>query len=301
MPEKKILKARCKKYNKFYAIELRQVSSEWKATDFISVEESTYNLLKSEVKQDKFVVADNLKKCNVCNSSLVSGCDCAQKHSPCNKADYNFQCIHCNNLEIDYSHAKKTGGYKDGDTIILEQGQEVKLSFNDESLTKLYLGGGWDEKKFGRDIDVDFSAVLSNGQDYETVYFSHKVSNDNSILHHGDNLTGRDIPNHDDENISIDLTLVNPKFDRIILVLNIYECVSRLQSFMTVKNLFVRIYDPVSKNVLVEYRLSKNYGLATALIIGKVYKVDGEWYFKAIGESSHAKTIHSLASSVKDL
>ena len=44
MPEKKILKARCKKYNKFYAIELRQVSSEWKATDFISVDESTYNL-----------------------------------------------------------------------------------------------------------------------------------------------------------------------------------------------------------------------------------------------------------------
>ena len=219
MAEKKILKAKCKKYNKLYAIELRNVSGEWKATDFISVNEQTYNLLKSEIKQDKFVTAPNLQKCTTCNSNKVSGCRCAQTHSACNKANYNYQCIHCENLEIDYSAAKKTGNYKDGDTIILEQGQEVKLCFNNESLTKLYLGGGWDEKRvFGKDIDVDFSAIMSNGSEYESVYFGHKISLDTSILHHGDNLTGRDIPNADDENISIDLTKVNPKYDRIILV-----------------------------------------------------------------------------------
>jgi len=301
MIEKKFIKAYCNKYNKYYGIELRKYSGVWKATDFINLSADEFKLLTSEIKQESFETAPNLQVCNKCKSNKIGYCHCAPKYSKCNKGQYNYQCIHCENLKIDYSSATRVGGYKDGDTIVLAQGQEVKLSFNNEALTKLYVGVGWDMSNNYNNIDIDSSVIETNGQLIETTYFGHLTSLDDSIHHHGDNLTGEDIPNADDENITIKLDKVKEIYNQLYIVLNIYKCDERNQTFGKINNLFIKIYDPVTKKTLIRYNLDGNYSRYTALIIGKVYKEEGEWNFKALGKPSTAKTIRELENEIKKI
>ncbi len=57
----------------------------------------------------------------------------------------------------------------------------------------------------------------------------------------GDNLTGAG--EGDDEQIVVDLARVPAEYDRIVLVVNIYQAVQRRQHFGMIQNAFIRIVD----------------------------------------------------------
>ena len=65
--------------------------------------------------------------------------------------------------------------------------------------------------------------------------------------------------------------------------------------------LYIKLYDPDSGSVLVEYRVKGNFYNDTALIIGMAYRKDGSWFFKAIGKGSKASTVSKLADECFDL
>lgn len=77
--------------------------------------------------------------------------------------------------------------------------------------------------------------------------------------HHSDNLTGIDIPNADDENISVYLGKTPAFRDRLVFLLNIYKYIERNQTFGRINNLYIRLYDPDSKKTLVDYSVTGNY------------------------------------------
>lgn len=87
-------------------------------------------------------------------------------------------------------------------------------------------------------------------------------------------------------NISVYLNKVSSNSNRLVFVLNIYKCDERGQTFEGIRSLYIKLYDPDSKNVLVEYRVTGNFSLDTALIIGMAYRKAGSWVFKAIGRGS---------------
>ena len=110
----------------------------------------------------------------------------------------------------------------------------------------------------------------------------------------GDNLTGAG--DGDDEQIVIDLAHVPAEYDRIVLVVNIYQAVQRRQNFGMIENAFIRIVDARSNQELCKYNLTENYTGMTAMIFGEVYRHNGEWKFNAIGQGTTDPGLGELVS-----
>lgn len=110
----------------------------------------------------------------------------------------------------------------------------------------------------------------------------------------GDNLTGAG--DGDDEQIVVDLERIPAQYDRIVLVVNIYQADKRKQHFGMIQNAFIRIVDSRNNQELCKYNLSDNYDGMTAMIFGEVYRHNGEWKFNAIGSGTQDVQLGQLAN-----
>lgn len=186
--------------------------------------------------------------------------------------------------------------------VNLVKGQKVDLTKGNASLKALIVGLGWDASNGGKSIDCDASALMlgENGKlpsSKSIIYFGHKKSKCKSVVHQGDNLTGAGAG--DDEQIFIDLTMVPEDISKIVFVVNIYHCASKKQHFGMIKNAYIRIMDKSANSELVKFNLSNDYNNMTSLIMGEVYRNNGEWKFSAIGEGSTATSITELSARYK--
>lgn len=191
-------------------------------------------------------------------------------------------------------------------SISLQKGQKVSLSKDNAGLSKVVVGLGWDEVKRKRGlfapkpqaIDCDASALLlQNGHlvhKDDIVYFGNLRHSSGTVQHMGDNLTGAG--DGDDEQIVIDLSKIPAQYDRIILVVNIYQAVQRNQHFGLIENAFIRLVDGKTNREMCKYNLTENYADMTAMIFGEVYRYNGEWKFNAIGQATKDTGLGELAS-----
>ena len=97
----------------------------------------------------------------------------------------------------------------------------------------------------------------------------------------GDNRTGAG--EGDDEQITVDLTLVPANITRIAFTATIYEAEARRQNFGQVNNAYIRIYDETTGAELLRYDLGEDFSIETAVVFGELYKNGTEWKFNAIG------------------
>ena len=178
--------------------------------------------------------------------------------------------------------------------VSLQKGQKVSLTKDNAGLSRVVIGLGWDEVQQKRgffapkpqEIDCDASAFLLadgklRGVD-DIVYFGNLRHKSGTVQHMGDNLTGAG--DGDDEQIVVELDRVPAEYDRIVLVVNIYQADKRKQHFGMIQNAFIRIVDSRNNQELCKYNLSDNYDGMTAMIFGEVYRHNGEWKFNAIGQ-----------------
>ena len=84
-------------------------------------------------------------------------------------------------------------------------------------------------------------------------------------------------------------------YDRIVIVVNIYQARQRRQDFGIIKNAFIRIVDARTNRELCKYNLSENYEGMTAMIFGEIYRRDKEWKFNAIGQGTQDPSLSELA------
>ena len=97
----------------------------------------------------------------------------------------------------------------------------------------------------------------------------------------GDNLTGEG--EGDDEQIEVKLTDVPANVERIAFTVTIYEAEARRQNFGQVSNAYIRIVDADTNQELIRYDLGEDFSIETAVVVGELYKHNGEWKFNAIG------------------
>lgn len=194
-------------------------------------------------------------------------------------------------------------------SVSLQKGQKVSLSKGNDGLNKVIVGLGWDEVQqssglfgalFGGNqpaIDCDASALLlKNGKltdRKDIIYFGNLKHRSGAINHMGDNLTGAG--DGDDEQIVINLAQVPAEYDRIVMVVNIYQAVQRRQSFGQIRNAFIRIVDGRNGQEMCKFNLTENYTGMTAMIFGEVYRNNGEWKFNAIGQGTTDPGLLDLA------
>ncbi len=189
--------------------------------------------------------------------------------------------------------------------ISLQKGQKVNLSKEKGGLTKVLIGLGWDEVKRERKsffapkpvpIDCDASALLlQNGKlkdKSDLVYFGNLGHKSGCIQHMGDNLTGAG--EGDDEQIVVNLEQLPEVYDRIVIVVNIYQAFQRNQHFGLIQNAFMHLYDGKTNQDLCRFDLTESYAGMTAVIFGEIYRYNGEWKFNAIGQGTKDTSLGEL-------
>lgn len=181
--------------------------------------------------------------------------------------------------------------------INLTKGQSIVLSKSEYDLSRVTMALGWDVAQvkkglFGRssgaNFDLDAYALLlgDNGKlkqyKEDVIYYSHLESNDKTVVHSGDNLTGAG--EGDDEQIFVKLNSLPAQYHKIILGVNIYNGKERKQHFGMVENAYVRAVDAAGKEI-ARYRLSNDpsYEGKLNMLMGEVYREGSEWKFKALG------------------
>jgi len=173
-------------------------------------------------------------------------------------------------------------------SINLSKGQKVDLTKGNPKLNNIMVGLGWDVNAFdsGADFDLDASAYMLGDDskcpsDKEFVFYSNLVHPSNSVKHMGDNLTGEG--DGDDEQIQIDLNKIPANITKVAFTVTIYDAEVRRQNFGQVSNSYIRIVDETTNKELLRYDLGEDFSIETAVVVGELYRNNGEWKFNAIG------------------
>ena len=174
--------------------------------------------------------------------------------------------------------------------VNLSKGQRVSL---DKGMTMALVGLGWDVNQYdgGADFDLDASAFLlgANGKvrkDEDFIFYGNLDSQDGSVHHTGDNLTGGG--EGDDEVLTIDFTKVPADVDKIAITVTIYEAQVRKQNFGQVSNAYVRVArmanaQDMQGTEVLRFDLMEEFSVETALVVCEIYRHNGEWKFNAVG------------------
>ena len=204
--------------------------------------------------------------------------------------------------------------------IRLEKGQRINLEKSGGSkLTQFCVGCNWGAIKAPRlggvlgsktvDVDLDLSCILSNaeGKMRDHIYsplFNPKTlaqfdlppgkldSFDRALHHSGDDRTGDTGGDDglDNEIITVDLNRVRPEIEQIFFFLNIYNKRGENWDFSQIPYATIRMYEGTPskvQTVFAQYDVaaSPEYKGKHALIMGKLYRRNGEWKFAAIGDA----------------
>ncbi|MFS2157840.1 TerD family protein [Pseudomonas sp. Pseusp122] len=184
--------------------------------------------------------------------------------------------------------------------LSLQKGANLSLSKTDPSLSKLLIGLGWDPRATdGTEFDLDASAFLlgSSGKvrsDADFIFYNQLKSADGSIEHTGDNRTGAG--DGDDELLKVDLSRVPADIDKVVFTVTIHEADARKQNFGQVGGAFIRIVNEVTGAEVVRYDLAEDASTETAMIFAELYRNNGEWKFRAIGQG-YAGGLKAVANS----
>lgn len=173
-------------------------------------------------------------------------------------------------------------------SVSLSKGGNVSLSKSAPGLTELIVGLGWDARSTdGSEFDLDGSAFLltSTGKvrsDSDFIFYNNLISIDRSVEHTGDNRTGEG--DGDDESIIVHLNKLPTNIDKIAITVTIHDAESRKQSFGQVSNAFIRCVNSTDGKEIARFDLTEDMSTETAMIFGEIYRHNGEWKFRAVGQ-----------------
>lgn len=195
--------------------------------------------------------------------------------------------------------------------VSLQKGQRISLEKDGGGqLTKMCVGVNWgaiDKKGFfgGKKkvaVDLDASCVVfdANKNSLETIYFGNLRGQ--GINHSGDDLTG-DMDGDDgldNEVIMVDLSQVNENADQIVFVLNSF----RGQDFKDIPFASIRLYEGTAErvdNVFAKYDIANDpkFAGSVSMVMGKLYKKDGQWKFTAIGDTTQDRKLEHTLQTVQ--
>ena len=206
--------------------------------------------------------------------------------------------------------------------IKLEKGQRINLEKETGAkLTNFCVGCNWvaiiKKTFFGLstsvvDVDLDLSCMMfdANGNVVDHIWsplyqFNGKLpqgkldSNDRALHHTGDDLTGDQNGDDglDNEIITVDLNRVSYNVNSIVFFLNIYNNNEYSGDFSGIPYASIRMFEGTPerppKQVFAQYNVATKTECVgkRALVMGKLYRRNGEWKFAAIGDAFEDRTI----------
>jgi tellurium resistance protein TerZ len=206
----------------------------------------------------------------------------------------------------------------------LKKGDRLNLLKSDgRRLEQLCIGINWgvivNKSFFGlftdkKTVDLDASVAVFDEKSklLDLIYFGKRkrtvngkpmiISDDNAIIHSGDDLTGDKNGNdgRDNEVITIDLSQINPNARQIVFMLNSYK----QQDFETIPYSHIRIFEGTPQqpqNVLATFNVSyePQFVDKVAMLMGKLRVENGTWRFEAMGEPTRDRHIDDTVRTVQ--
>lgn len=175
-----------------------------------------------------------------------------------------------------------------GGVINLSKGAKVNLSKEAPGLKKIMFGLGWDCNKYsgGDDFDLDASCFLVNAMGRTTadgfIFYNNLMGPNKCVIHQGDNRTGEG--EGDDEQIYIDLDLIPENIEKIAITVTIDAADQRHQNFGMVSNAYCRLVNTDTDKEEIRFNLGEEFSVETAIVVGEVYRHNGDWKFNAVGQ-----------------
>lgn len=184
--------------------------------------------------------------------------------------------------------------------ISLQKGGNISLSKTTPNLKNVTIGLGWDARSTsGDDFDLDASIFMvgANGKvrsDSDFIFYGQLRSACGSVEHTGDNRTGD--ADGDDEAINVVLDKVPSDITRLVVAVTIHEADARRQNFGMVHNAYIRVINSDNDVELARFDLTEDASVETAMIFGEVYRHNGEWKLRAVGQG-YTGGLHAMAIS----
>jgi tellurium resistance protein TerZ len=209
-------------------------------------------------------------------------------------------------------------------SINLKKGQKIDLTKSSgESLSNFCVGVNWGafevakpgflgfgSKMVVEDCDLDLSCVMTDtgGEMVDALYspeyngwlrknnfpLGKLESLDKALRHSGDDRQG-DVGGDDgldNEVISVDLNRVDTRVDKIYFFLNIYLNEGQSYDFSDIPFAKIRMYEGTPSKVqsvhaTFDVVTDSTFKEKKALILGKLYRKNGQWKFDAMGDSTN--------------
>ncbi len=216
-------------------------------------------------------------------------------------------------------------------------GAIIERRYKEVVVNEGFLGFGRKTEKLQYDhvvdVDLDLSCLLfdAEGKPIDHIYSPAYRFGDNNIglpngkldtfdraLHHtGDDRIGDENGDDglDNEIILVDLTKINPNVNSIVFFLNVYNNEVYSGDFSGVPYAYIRMFEPIMgveqgkqvvkgvKENFAQYDVSTRTDCVgmRGLVLGKLYRRNGEWKFNAIGDAFPDKSIvATIVRVIKD-
>lgn len=156
----------------------------------------------------------------------------------------------------------------------IQRGQKVKL----ENITQLECFVRWSTPKKQMELDIS-SFLLQAGnrceKDEHFIFYGQPNSPDKSVSYAKQTSL--------DGSITIQLNAVPETIEKIAIALTIHEGDAQNLRFQEVDNLELIIRDAITGNILYSYSFGDDLQQETAIVVGELYRHQGQWKFNVIG------------------
>lgn len=178
----------------------------------------------------------------------------------------------------------------------MKRGANVALTREIPGLTGLVLGMSWNAgAEHVLDDNLVFAAILCDAggrarSDQDFVFFNQLSSPEQSVQQLEAALGG------DREQVEVDLAAVPAAVDRIVVVLYVNEGPAQRRTLGQLRSCVIRVLDAADNRELVRSEeLASGFSSETAVVLGEVYRHDGGWKFKVLGQG-YARGIAGIAA-----
>ncbi len=185
--------------------------------------------------------------------------------------------------------------------INLEKGQRISLEKEGAGLSEVSLGLGWGRRRkkglFGSsevDVDLDASCLLfdSKGHLQDQVWFRQLKSRCGSIRHTGDDRSGGG--GNENERIELRLDAIPTEITALVFTVNSFSN----DSFAGIPSAFCRLVNMSSGQEIARYDISLDGGDHTGLIVAVIYRHEGRWKMRAVGEKGYGRTFQDMMPTI---
>jgi tellurium resistance protein TerD len=178
----------------------------------------------------------------------------------------------------------------------MKRGANVALTREIPGLTGLVLGMSWNAgAERALDDNLVFAAILCGADgrarsDQDFVFFNQLSSPEQSVQELERALGG------DSEQIVVDLNAVPADIERIVAVLYVNDGPAQRRTLGQLRSCVIRVLDAADNRELVRSEeLARSFDAETAVALGEVYRHDGGWKFKVLGQG-YSRGVSGIAA-----